>query len=226
MLNSLWAFVHSNFGILTTSVSLLVAAFVAYRTRSEWHAKQFTSQVNFSLNAVRNGRLEMRTLLETPTRAVWINDFGRAAVMRAAQATTASQPFVKLKNPEDMASVKRAALNILSQMFAQAYLAEALGLPVATRTFYFAVTFERHATMRTRKFRVLIVERQELLDSFAPDAPAITVVERHHADRIPVLCAMREMALEPDADASPLARIELGHPSGPAFEAPDRTAAG
>jgi hypothetical protein len=142
---------------------------VYLRRRSAWLHKRFHDQVNFSLNYVSGNALVVRTLLETRTNAVWLNDFGVGMVLAAARRTTAKQPFLLLADPADMDFVNRAVKNMLSERFAPTFVAEALGVPVRTANFIFGVTFERYDDMRTLKLRVLIIEEQALLKHFSPD---------------------------------------------------------
>ena len=103
-----------------------------FRKRADWSRKQFLGQVNFSLTYVGGGTMAMRTLLETTAQKVWLNDLGVKKVAHAAARTTADQPFVSLDDPKDMDFVYRAVLNVLSEKFAEAFLAETLGVPVTT----------------------------------------------------------------------------------------------
>ena len=128
------------------------------RRRSMWGKKHFQDRVNFSLNYVANGRLAMRTLAERKAVDIWLNEYGVGLVTRTASKTTEAQPFIQLKDPKDMEFVNRAVLNILSELCTPVYLAGALGVPVRTATFLFALTFERFATIRTLKLRVLLIE--------------------------------------------------------------------
>src|SRR5947209_10474626 len=125
--------------LLFTWAALL---WVHYGKRSDWARKQFLDQVNFSLNLVAEGRLVMRTLLERPARDVWLNDLGVSQVRQAAQRTTPEHPFIELADPADMDFVHRAILNVLSEKFADAYLAQSMGLPVRSETYRFAITME------------------------------------------------------------------------------------
>jgi hypothetical protein len=113
----------------------------------------------------------MRTLLESPVREVWVNDYGVKRVLQSADRTTAEQPFLRFADVADQAFVDRAVLNVLSEKFADAYLAEALGLPVRAEVYRFATTFERYGEMRTYKLRVLIVREGDLTAGiFDPEA--------------------------------------------------------
>ena len=113
----------------------------------------------------------MRTLLETSAHQVWLNDLGVRQVVRAAERTTPDQPFVVLDDPADMAFVHRAVLNVLSEKFAEAFVAQASGLPARFDTFHFAVTCERFADIRTLKIRVLVATAADLQETFAEGRP-------------------------------------------------------
>ena len=200
----------STVGLVLTWLGIGMAYF---RKRSHWRGKRFTGQVNFSLNYVANGTLQLRTLLEASTTQVWLNDYGVGLVVRAAERTRIDQPFIVLNDPADMAFVKRAALNVLSEKFAGAFLAASLDLPVKTALYHFAITFENHPDMRTRKFRVLLVEAQSLIALFGPGAPQPAILEPLHADRLRVLQVMAKLAADPKSDERQiLGRVQLGLP--------------
>jgi hypothetical protein len=59
-------------------------------------------------------------------------------------------------------------LNVLSERYAEAYLAAALGLPVRREPFVYGITCEKYGEIRTLKVRVLIVRAQALVDLFGP----------------------------------------------------------
>jgi hypothetical protein len=139
--------------------------------RSDWARKHFLDQVNFSLNLVLDGKLAMRTLAEVPARDVWLNDLGVGKVQYAAKRTTVEQPFIVLDDPEDMDFVYRAILNVFSEKFAEAFLAQSMGLPVVSDTFRFAITMERYGDIRTLKMRVLLVREKDLETLFDPTLP-------------------------------------------------------
>ena len=62
-------------------------------------------------------------LLETTASEVWLNSYGIGKVFKAAGRTRPDQPFIILSDDEDMGFVKRAVLNVLSEKFADAFLA-------------------------------------------------------------------------------------------------------
>jgi hypothetical protein len=157
----------------------------------------------------------MRTLLEKPATQVWLNEYGVRKVLAAAQRTTAGQPFVVLADPRDMDFANRAVLNQLSEQFAPAYLAAALGRPVRAGTFRFAITCERYEEIRTLKLRVLVVAEQALTDLFGPadgaaqvEAPGVVL-----RSRLTTLRGMYDLYLHDKGAPRPvLGQIELGVP--------------
>ncbi len=191
---------------------------VYLRRRAQWRHKHFLAQVNFSLNYVQGGALVMRTLLEKPAGEVWLNEYGVRTVLAAAQRTTADQPFVLLADPRDMDFANRAVLNQLSERFAPAYLAAALGLPVRAATFRFAITCERYEEIRTLKLRVLVVAEQTLTELFGPadgaaqvEAPGLVLQAR-----LTTLRGLYELYLRDKGRERPvLGQVELGVPAAP-----------
>lgn len=168
-LNEIIAWLGKHGGTLGLIATWVGIFWVYLRRRFDWRQKQFTGQVNFSLNYLANNTLAMRTLRESTVQDVWLNDYGIKLVLDAARRTTEAQPFIRLPNVADMQFLNRAALNALSECFASTYVAEALGLPVKTGRFIFGITYERYDIMRTFKFRVLLMEEESLKGLFGPD---------------------------------------------------------
>ncbi len=200
-------------GFLATWIGI---GLVYLKRRSEWRRKSFLNQVNFSLNYIEQGRLCIRTLFETTIAEVLLNNYGINQVLRAAGRTRPDQPFILLDNPNDMDFVNRAVLNTLSERFADAFLARTLNQPVIAATFCFAFTYESYADMRTRKFRVLIVEVEALKRDFtrSTDGADVLVDESRHRDRLEVLRKMRDLYLGiTKSNVQILGELELGLPA-------------
>jgi hypothetical protein len=186
---------------------------VAVRRRFHWSRKQFLTQVNFSLNYRVGNSLTMRTLLEAPAIRVWLNEYGVATVLRAAARTTVADPFILMKKPADRDFAHRAVLNLLSERFADAYVAASLGVPVRTATFLFAVTFERFAVMRTQKVRVILAEELFLRALFGPADGAATLEIRNpiYQARLQTLRLLHSLLEKEKQLGQPLlGRVELG----------------
>ena len=196
---------------LTLIVTWGTLLWVYLGKRSDWSRKQFLDQVNFSLNLVVDGQLVMRTLVEMPAQEVWLNDLGVGQVRNAAKRTTPDQPFIDLEKPEDMDFANRAVLNVLSEEFAEAYLAQSLGLPVKFETYRFAITMERYDDIRTLKMRVLLVKESELEALFVPEGCPVTAKNQQYASRLKTLQQMHTLHTREGQPGIPrLGRVILG----------------
>jgi hypothetical protein len=198
-----------NYGSPVALVATWAAiAWVWYKRRVSWLRKEFINQVNFSLNYVVGESLLMRTLLETTAEKVWLNAWGVKKLMAAAARTTERDPFIRLDNAGDRDFINRAVLNVLSERFAETFVAASLGVPVKTAPYRFAITCEKYKDMRTLKIRVLIVE-ESTLEKFGPEghSGSLKLANPKFTDRIQSLQAM---CAESKADKHVLGLLELG----------------
>jgi hypothetical protein len=189
-------FIRQYGGALSLAFTWGAFAWIYLAKRSDWSRKQFLSHVNFSLNYVSAGRLVMRTLVEVSAQNVWMNELGVHTVRRAASRTTSKQPFVELADESDMNFVYRAVLNVLSEKFADAYLAESMGIPVESSEYRFAITMERYKDIRTLKLRVLLASTRDLETVFAPNPPQgreVSVPNELYRSRLKTLQAMHDL---------------------------------
>jgi hypothetical protein len=191
-------------------------ALLYWRRRSDWLQKQFADQVNFSLNYVLDGTLAMRTLLESTVKDVWLNEYGVRKVRAAAAQTTVEQPFVLLEEKADHEFINRAVQNVLSERFAGTFVAESLGVPVRVGTFIFGITYERYETMRTMKFRVILMEEQTLVKLFGPGGSGeeLRVTNPVFLARLKTLKGLYELyAKDKAAGQASVDRVHLGVPA-------------
>jgi hypothetical protein len=191
--------------------------------RSDFARKEFIDQVNFSLNYVADGKLAMRTIAEASALDIWLNDSGAGKVRRAAKRTTEARPFIFLDDEADMDFVYRAVLNVVSEQFAEAYLAQSMGLPVVSAVYRFMVTMERYGDIRTLKMRVLLVREADLETLFDPALPPekqVQVSNAQYGARLRTLHMMHDIhkrAGEPGA--MKVGRVILSLREFPAGEA-------
>jgi hypothetical protein len=198
------------------AVTWIGIAIVYFRRRSDWQKKQFLNQVNFSLNYVANGAPAMRTLKETSAQFVWLNEYGVKKVFTAALKTTVDDPFIRLDDQTDHEFINRAVLNVLSEHFADTFLAQALGQPVQLGKFCFAITCEKYEEIRTLKIRVLIIEEQLLNRLFGPDGEAekLEITQQVYRARLKTLRAFYDVYVKDKGSNRPvLGHLEMGiHP--------------
>jgi hypothetical protein len=189
---------------------------VAYmRRRAQWRGKQFLARVNFSLNYVADNGLAMRTLLETTAGEVWLNDFGVGRVLAAARRASVDQPFLTLPEAGDLDFANRAVLNVLSERFAEAYLAASLGRPVRVAPYVFGITCEKYGDIRTLKLRVLVIAEETLAALFGNDnrSASLNVPSTILQARLTTLRVMYDLYRKDRVAERPaLGRIELGVP--------------
>jgi hypothetical protein len=187
---------------------------IAYlRRRSRWRKKQFLARVNFSLNYVAGDGLAMRTLLESTANDVWLNEYGVALVLAAARRAPVEQPFLTLTDPDDRDFANRAVLNVLSERFAETYLAASLGRPVVTAPHVFGITCEKYGDIRTLKLRVLIMAEQTLVELFGPAnlAASLNVPNTILRSRLTTLQIMYDLyQKDKSADRPTLGHMDLG----------------
>ena len=193
-------------------------AVVWWRRRRDWAGKRFTEQVNFSLSYLETddqGRdvLALRTLLELGASSVWLNEYGVRRVQKAAEKTTLERPFLRIRPARDMDLVRHAVLNVLSERFAQVYLARAMGVEVRTETFLYGLTWERYGDIKTHKLRVMVVRPADLEALFGPEGRAkdLHVTVESHRWRVATLEKMYRLVHSPDPDdRATVGEVELG----------------
>jgi hypothetical protein len=184
-----------------------------WRRKQQFRRKEFLSQVNFSLNLFGD-TLQMRTLAERFANDVWPNAHGVALLNRAAKRATDENPFLVLTSADDQGYVYRAIKNALSQLCPEAFVAAAVGAPVRTGPFLFALTCERYEEgMRTIKLRVILIEREALREWCAPGGKGEQLaLAAFYRTRLKTLQAMYEMDRKHREGTGPelLGRVELG----------------
>lgn len=201
--------------LIGIGVSWAVAAWIYLGMRRDWTSKSFINQVNFSLNAVAEGSLQLRTLFEADSQAVMGHRSAVARLKGACRKTTPEMPFVALDDDDDWGYLMRAALNVMSEMCGSVYLARAVGAPVATGEFVFGITFEAYGEMKTRKVRVIVIERGQLERHFSPEVAAaadqLQLASPHHSCRIATLKTMGRLWASSDPkQRRMLSTVELG----------------
>lgn len=209
-------FIRPHWNTIALTVTWLGIAIAYLRRRSQWRGKQFLARVNFSLNYVAGDGLAMRTLLETTAGAVWLNEYGVGRVLAAARRATVEQPFLTLPEPGDQDFANRAVLNVLSERFAEAFLAASLGRPALAATYVFGITCEKYDDIRTLKLRVLVIAERTLVDLFGEEnkSAALNVPNTILRARLTTLRVMHELYRKDRATERPvLGHIELGVPA-------------
>jgi hypothetical protein len=227
VLQAVWSAFKESWELLLLFATWLGIGLMAAQRRRDWASHRFSERVNFSLNLLEDDaaggrRLLLRTLLEDSAANVWLNEYGVMLVQRAAQGTTIERPFLRIEPRRDLELVKHAVLNVLSERFSDAFVAQGLGLPVARGRFLFGITWERYGDMRTQKLRVLLISPVLLAELFGgPSEPELRLSAESHRNRIATLREMHRLLHSADEQERALiAEVELGvvlatgHPVG------------
>ena len=141
------------------------------RARGRWKRKEFFERVNFSLNIVRNNKLQIRTLMEKTIDEVFLNKVAVSRLLNAATKTTAKNPIVPLPKA-DYWFYLNSALNEISEKFAFGFIRRDSGKDVESHNYTICLTNEFDGAIRTRKIRVMIV-RTDLLNKLPDEIPKL-----------------------------------------------------
>ena len=164
--------------LLAVVGALITSTVVAWRAGRRWRQRDFLDRVNFSLTFIEGGVLRIRTLAETNCDAVFLNTRASACVQRAALKTTPNNVVLPLPL-DDYWPYLNAALNEVSERFAEGNLRRAAGLPVRTVGYWLCLTSEPD-NVRTKKVRAMIIE-DGLLRALPAEMPNLE--SPHHARR-------------------------------------------
>jgi hypothetical protein len=206
-------FMRLHWNTVALVITWLGIGIAYWRRRDQWKRKQFLTRVNFSLNYVDNDDLAMRTLLEITNNQVWINEYGVGHVNAAAARTTIEQPFLMLADSKDREFVNRAALNVLSERFAETFVAASLGQAVHVAPYVFGITCEKYGEIRTLKLRVLVIAEQTLVALFGSEnrAAALKLSSGILNSRLKTLRIMYDVYLKDRGAEHPvLGHMQLG----------------
>ena len=189
ILSQAWALVQEHWPKAAAALASLVIGswWGRRRARREWAQKRFLDRINFSLNILRDGRLQIRTLAEMNCRDVFLNDVAVEQLLACAAKTTADDPVIPIKG-DDRWYFLNSVLNEVSERFSTGFLKRDMGLPVTTAPYLVCLTYENSGPLRTRKIRAMIV-RKDVLLNLPTDDPQLEMP--HHSQRVLTLRAMR-----------------------------------
>lgn len=200
----LWAILKDHWlkAIVSLVFLLIGTAWGRRRARREWANKRFLDRINFSLNTIANGALQIRTIAEMNCRDVFLNEVATETVLAATAQTTAKDALLPF-DKEERWFLLNAVLNELSERFAAGFIRRDMGLPVTTRVYLVCLTYENAGDLKTRKIRAMIVQRETLLN-LPTETPRL---ERpHHSVRFQTL---QQLAAAYQSDATQFLEVEL-----------------
>ncbi len=157
------------------------------RARRDWKEQKFLDRLNISLNLLKEGVLQIRTLSEKRCEDVFLNSEAAAKVTAAAEHTTATDPLLPLPR-DDYWYYLNGVLNELSEQFALGHLRRDLGCKVESAVYLMCLTCESAGELRTRKVRAMVI-RKDVLSTLPAESPKFTAT--HHTTRWTTLQAMQ-----------------------------------
>lgn len=170
------------------------------RASRQWQQREFFHRINFSLNSIVDGVLQIRTLSEKACEDVFLNETAVEQLVRAAQKTKPGLPLIPLPK-KDCWFFLNAALNEMSEQFAVGLLQREAGKSVSSERYLICLTNECDGEVRTHKVRAQVV-RKSLLLNLPKDRPQFE--SRNHVVRWETL-----MYLAQEYQETPYQFIEL-----------------
>jgi hypothetical protein len=159
-----------------------------WRAHRRWIRKEFFERVNFSLNSIVDGKLQIRTLMENSADRVFLNRVAVHRLLTAAAKTNSSNPLIPLEKL-DAWFYLNSALNEISEKFAAGFVRRDAGQPVQSHRMLICLTNEADGEIRTRKIRVMAVAEKTL--RLLPDEiPALESI--NHKTRWKTLQIMKQ----------------------------------
>lgn len=199
-----WHFFRSHWASALYSLAFLIVGtwWGRRRARREWANKRFLDRLNFSLNTIGGGTLQIRTLAEMNARDVFLNDVAVERVIDATRRTTATNPLLPLAR-DDRWYYLNAVLNEVSERFAVGFIKRDMGVPVETRSYLICLTYEIAGDLKTRKVRAMVIQKSTLTN--LPVEPP-RFERPHHATRFETL---RHLAAAYASDPTEFLDVEL-----------------
>lgn len=149
--------------IVTPLVSLAVGWYFGTRRAQRNFAKrEFYDRLNVSLNILRDGKLQIRTLLEKRCEDIFLNSVAAGAVVDAARKTTEQDCLLNLPE-KDYWYYLNSVLNEISEQFSEGQIKRDLGHPVKCEEYVICLTSEAAGNIRMRKVRAMVIQKKSLL---------------------------------------------------------------
>lgn len=133
------------------------------RANRQWQQREFYHRINFSLNSINDGVLQIRTLSEKTCDDVFLNESAVEQLVKAAQKTKPGLPLIPVPK-NDCWFFLNAALNEMSEQFAVGLLQREAGKVVSAEQYLICLTNECDGEVRTHKVRAQVIRKSLLLD--------------------------------------------------------------
>ena len=142
-----------------------------YRARTSWQRKEFFGRINFSLNSITDGKLQIRTVMEKSCEEVFLNQVAVRSIMDASQKTKPDAPIIPLAE-KDYWFYLNSVLNEISEKFSHGFVRRDAGHEVESHRYVICLTNECDGAIRTRKLRAMMI-RADLLENLPEEMPEL-----------------------------------------------------
>lgn len=167
-------------GIVIAAVFTVIGVwFGRWRARAEWRRREFFDRLNVSLNIIRDGKLQIRTILEKSCQEVFLNRVATETILAQSRKTTEHDSIIPLPK-DDYWYYLNAVLNEIAEKFSVGQIRRDLGQPTVGERYLICLTNECSGEMKTRKLRAMLIQKKLLLNLPA-EQPAFE--SPHHITR-------------------------------------------
>ncbi len=168
-----------------------------WRAGQAWHKREFKNRLVLSLNCLstvevsdEEGKntskpcLKLRTIFERDIIDVFQSHPMVNLVNKAISKITDQDPLLRFEE-KDIWHILNVILNQIAEEFSAGTMKQDMGIEVTTKTYTFCLTYETAGEMRTRKPRIMIIEKEKL--SNFPETEDFVLESELHRARIQTL---------------------------------------
>lgn len=181
LLQTIWK--HLNDKVVGVLIAGLFTAVGWYwgkrKAKADWRRREFFDRLNVSLNIVRDGTLQIRTILEKGCAEIFLNSAATETIIALSRQTTANDAIIPLPK-EEYWFYLNSVLNEVAEKFALGQIKRDLGLAVSSERYLICLTNECSGEMKTRKLRAMLIQKK-LLTHLPTEQPKLE--SPHHLTR-------------------------------------------
>lgn len=181
ILQTIWKHLHDKIaGLLVAALFTLIGWYWGKRkAEAKWKRREFFDRLNVSLNIIRDGTLQIRTILEKGCTEIFLNSAATELVISLSQKTTPQDSIIPLPK-EEYWFYLNSVLNEIAEKFSVGQIKRDVGLPVTSERYVICLTNETSGEMKTRKLRAMLIQKK-LLTHLPTEQPKLE--KSHHITR-------------------------------------------
>ncbi len=181
LLQTIWKHLHDKIvGVVIAAVFTFLGWYWGKRKAdAKWQRREFFDRLNVSLNMIREGTLQIRTILEKGCSEVFLNSSATETIIALSRQTTPQDSIIPLPK-EEYWFYLNAVLNEIAEKFSEGQIKRDLGLLVTGERYVICLTNETSGEMKTRKLRAMLIQKK-LLTQLPNEQPKLE--SPHHITR-------------------------------------------